>query len=92
MRPYCIEFLKRMSRIFEIAIYTASTQPYCDPIVAEIDKHRVISHLLYRNHCNPVASKEPQKPQKIAKNPKISFFSTRQICEGFEVCGQLEQI
>ena len=47
-----------MSRIFEIGVFTASTQPYCDPIVAEIDKPRVIAHKLYRRHCSPVASKK----------------------------------
>lgn len=57
VRPYCLEFLQRMSAIFEIGIFTASTQPYCDPVVDSFDFDGIIKHRLYRNHCTPVKSK-----------------------------------
>lgn len=40
-----------MSKIFEIAIFTASTKPYCDPLVKILDKQKLISHKLYRTDC-----------------------------------------
>lgn len=57
VRPYCHEFLSRMSKIFEIGIFTASTKPYCDPVVDSFDFQGIIKHRLYRNHCTRVKSK-----------------------------------
>lgn len=57
VRPYCHEFLRRMSKVFELAIFTASTKPYCDPIVNRLDHEGLIAHRLYRCHCTPVGQK-----------------------------------
>jgi len=46
-----------MSKKFEIAVFTASTKPYCDPILELVDPDYFISHRLYRNHCTPTSSK-----------------------------------
>lgn len=57
VRPHCREFLQEMSRYFEIAVFTASTKPYCDPILDLIDPEFYITHRLYRDHCTPTSSK-----------------------------------
>lgn len=54
-----------MSKKFEMAIFTASTKPYCDPVVNEFDKDNLIAHRLYRCHCTQVSG----MPQKI-----LNFF------------------
>lgn len=55
MRPNCIEFLKAMSQIYEVIIFTASRQDYADAVIDRLDPHgRLIDHRLYRQHCLPV--------------------------------------
>ena len=51
LRPYLHQFLLRMSKKFEIIIFTASSKAYCDALMDKIDVNRVVSHRLYRNHC-----------------------------------------
>ena len=33
IRPHCLKFLERMSKHFNIYVFTASTQDYAEPIV-----------------------------------------------------------
>lgn len=52
LRPGCIQFLKDMSQIFEVVIFTAAAQDYADFILNYIEKEsRFIRHRLYRQHC-----------------------------------------
>ena len=49
------EFLDRMSKKFELVIFTASRQDYADIIINKIDpENKFISHRLYRQHCEVV--------------------------------------
>lgn len=55
MRPYAREFLERMSRVFELTIYTASISEYADPIIDYLDPRKtLISQRLYREHCTKI--------------------------------------
>jgi TFIIF-interacting CTD phosphatase-like protein len=55
VRPYALEFLKELGQIFEIVIFTASTQDYADAVIDKLDPHKeLIDHRLYRQHCMPV--------------------------------------
>ena len=53
LRPGCIQFLKDMSQLYEIVIFTAAAQDYADFILNYIDRDTVkyINHRLYRPHC-----------------------------------------
>ena len=54
LRPGCIQFLKDMSQLYEIVIFTAAAQDYADFILNYIDRDpsiKYINHRLYRNHC-----------------------------------------
>jgi carboxy-terminal domain RNA polymerase II polypeptide A small phosphatase len=50
-RPGVDEFLKRMGEIYEVFIYTASLSKYADPLLDQLDTHKVISKRLFRENC-----------------------------------------
>lgn len=50
-RPGISEFLKKMSEIYEIVIYTASLALYADPLLDKIDSNHYGSYRLFREHC-----------------------------------------
>lgn len=49
-RPFLEYFLREMSRLFEITVFTAAREDYADVIIDELDKHNYISNRLYRRH------------------------------------------
>lgn len=52
VRPGCIEFLKEMSQLYEVVIFTAAMQDYADWVLDSVDgKNGYISHRLYRQHA-----------------------------------------
>jgi len=52
VRPYAQEFLKSMSEIYEVVLFTASLKYYADRILKVIDPHRsYFSHVFYRDSC-----------------------------------------
>ena len=53
IRPHCFEFLEEMSKIFDIAIFTAGMKDYADSILDVLDPNkRWIKHRLYRHHTS----------------------------------------
>lgn len=53
IRPYCLQFLEEMSRIFEIIIFTAALKDYADSILDILDPHKkLIKYRLYRQHTS----------------------------------------
>ncbi|XP_065180793.1 uncharacterized protein LOC135811480 isoform X2 [Sycon ciliatum] len=52
-RPFCIAFLRRMSRHYELVVYTAATRGYADQIVTHFNSEGGVNilHILDRNHC-----------------------------------------
>jgi RNA polymerase II subunit A small phosphatase-like protein len=50
-RPYVDEFLLRVSKCYEIVIFTASLSKYADPLLDKLDIHNVIGHRLFRESC-----------------------------------------
>ena len=51
IRPYVYEFLREMSKIYNIYIFTASIKEYANPLLNELDKNNVIAKRLYRENC-----------------------------------------
>ena len=53
IRPYCFEFLKKMSTIFEVIIFTAAMKDYADSILDILDPDKnLIKYRLYRQHTS----------------------------------------
>ena len=48
IRPGCEKFLREMSEMYEVVIFTAAMQDYADWVVDSIDKNKYISYRLYR--------------------------------------------
>ena len=51
VRPHVEEFLERMSKRFELVIFTASISNYANPLLNIIDKMSYIPFRLFREHC-----------------------------------------
>ena len=49
IRPYCMEFLQELSKLYEIVIFTAGMEEYADWVLNQLDEDRkLIEHRLYR--------------------------------------------
>lgn len=51
IRPGAEAFIKRMSKLFEVVIFTASISRYASPLLDILDKDKNIQYRLYREHC-----------------------------------------
>lgn len=51
VRPFVYEFLLKMSKFYEIVIFTASVPQYANPLLNILDKNKCITHRLFRQHC-----------------------------------------
>ena len=72
-RPYINQFLKDMSKLFLIYIFTASVQEYANPLLNEIDKDNIISYRLYRDNCTLT------KDGKYVKNLNILNYNLKDL-------------
>ena len=69
IRPFCFKFLEDMSKIFEIAIFTAGTQDYADSILDVIDPNKkLIKYRLYRQHTSLCEMGFVKDLSKIGRN------------------------
>ncbi|GAA5842013.1 hypothetical protein JCM9279_002756 [Rhodotorula babjevae] len=50
-RPGVDAFLKAMGEIYEVVVFTASLSKYADPVLDQLDVHRVVKHRLFRESC-----------------------------------------
>lgn len=51
LRPYAQNFIKEVSKYFEVVIFTAALKDYADYILDRLDTDKCITHRLYRNNC-----------------------------------------
>ena len=51
IRPGVKEFLDRISKRFEIVIFTASLSKYASPLIDILDNNNLCSYRLFREHC-----------------------------------------
>ena len=51
VRPHVEEFLEKMSKRFELVIFTASISKYANPLLNIIDKMGFVPFRLFREHC-----------------------------------------
>lgn len=50
-RPFVDEFLKDVGKKWEVVVFTASLSKYADPLLDILDRDKVVSTRLFREHC-----------------------------------------
>ena len=50
-RPGVDAFMKRVGELYEVVVFTASVSKYGDPLLDQLDIHRVVHHRLFRESC-----------------------------------------
>ncbi|CAD8047361.1 unnamed protein product [Paramecium sonneborni] len=83
VRPYAQQFLKEMSKFYEIVIFTAAQQDYADFILDLIDEDKVISHRLYRQHTTLVKNTYVKDIEKIGRDIKKTIIIDN-LAENFQ--------
>ena len=51
VRPFVSEFLKRMAKIYELVVFTASLSKYAEPLMLKLDPNCFCAYKLFREHC-----------------------------------------
>ena len=69
-RPFAEEFLMRMSKIYEIIIFTASIKDYADEVINRLDPHKKIDHRLYRDCCTRSGNFFVKNLKRLGRNLK----------------------
>ncbi|KAJ7936456.1 HAD-like domain-containing protein [Mycena leptocephala] len=67
-RPGVDEFLKRMSEIYELVVFTASSKEYAEPLLDKLDKDKLVSHRLFRESCVKNARKYVKDLSRLGRS------------------------
>ena len=70
IRPGVPEFLKKMAKLYEIVIFTASVSKYADPLLDIIDRNHSCSCRLFREHCSMVGITYIKDLKKLGRELK----------------------
>lgn len=70
MRPYLDEFLKRVSKCYEIVIFTASLSKYANRLIDIIDKEGVCKYRLFRDQCTFINNAYVKELKRLNRNMK----------------------
>ena len=70
IRPYVKEFLEKMSKRFEIVIFTASISKYANPLLDLIDKNKYCTYRLFREHCTLINTAFVKDLNRLGRNLK----------------------
>lgn len=67
-RPGLDVFLRTVSELFELVLFTASMAKYAIPVMSEIDPNGLIDHSLFREHCEQVGNGFVKDLSKLGRN------------------------
>ena len=67
-RPGVDEFLNKMSNLYEIVIFTASLSQYAIPLIEQLDKNKVCSFKLFREHCSFINNGYTKDLKRLNRN------------------------
>ena len=70
VRPGVKEFLEKMSKRYEIVIFTASLSKYADPLLDIIDKQGFCPFRLFREHCTLINTAFVKDLKKLGRDLK----------------------
>lgn len=72
-RPHLREFLKAVSQIFDVYIYTAGNKKYANHVLDTIDKDKIIAKRFFRDNCrkeNGMFYKDLKHLKRVSKTKK----------------------
>jgi len=75
VRPYAEKFLKELSELYEVTIFTAGVKDYADAVLNILDPHGYITHRLYRHHT----TLKPSVPGVIKDLSKLGRDLTKTL-------------
>ena len=70
IRPGVQTFLKRLSKLYEIVIFTASLSKYADSLLDILDKDNYCSYRLFREHCTVIGVTYIKDLNKLGRDLK----------------------
>ena len=70
IRPGIQNFLKKLAKLYEIVIFTASVSKYAEPLLDIIDKNNYFSHRLFREHCSMMGITYIKDLKKLGRDLK----------------------
>ena len=70
VRPGVKEFLEKMSKKYEIVIFTASLSKYADPLLDIIDKQGFCPFRLFREHCTLINTSFVKDLKRLGRDLK----------------------
>ena len=70
VRPLVAEFLKRMHKLYELVVFTASLSKYADPLMQKLDPTAMCSYKLFREHCTFFNNAYVKDLTKLGRNMK----------------------
>lgn len=73
-RPFADEFLRETAKHWELVIFTASLSKYADPLLDMLDKERVITARLFREHCVLYNGNYVKDLSKVGRKLKNQVF------------------
>ena len=68
IRPGVNEFLRKMSKHYELVLFTASISKYAEPLLKIIDKNELIAFKFYRDHCTLINTNFVKDLSKLGRN------------------------
>lgn len=69
-RPGAEEFLEKMSKLYEVVIFTASLSKYAGPLLDKLDKNKFCSYRLFREHCTVINNGFVKDLKKLGRDMK----------------------
>ena len=70
VRPGVKEFLEKISKKFEIVIFTASISKYAGPLLDILDKNKLCSYRLFREHCTLINTSFVKDLKRLGRDLK----------------------
>ena len=70
VRPGVKEFLEKISKKFELVIFTASISKYASPLLDILDKNNLCSFRLFRDHCTMLNNSFVKDLTKLGRDLK----------------------
>lgn len=68
IRPYALQFIKNVSKYFELIVFTAATKMYADKILDYIDPEKFITYRLYDEHLTYHKKKKVKNLELIGRD------------------------